>query len=142
MKGEFYLATVVNAYRRLLDGGNRDVLLRELYASAHREYTTAYELPHAQSPEGTQTQGDCDFVGLVRECRDGRVFAEMRGRFFEGERLEILSPSDCFLKNVTVSDLKDAAGEPCGDAKLVQAVYSFSCGLPLAAGDILRRRRA
>ena len=141
MKGEFYLATVVNAYRRLLDGGDKAVLTRELYASAHREYTTAYELPNAQSPEGTQTQGECDFVGIVRGYADGRVQIEMRGRFYEGETLEILTPSRHFAEKVTVRGLKDGAGEACTDAKLVQATYSFDCPVPLAAGDILRRRR-
>ncbi len=142
MKGEFYLATVVNAYRRLLDGGDREILGRELLACAHREYTTAYELPHAQAPEGTQTQGEYDFVGIVRGYDAGRVFVEMRGRFFEGERLEILTPSAHFLQNVTVKGLASTDGVRCDDAKLVQAVYSFECPLALCEGDILRRKRA
>ncbi len=141
MKGEFYLATVVNAYRRILDGGDKEELGRELYAAAHRAYTTAYELPHAQSPEDTKTQGDCDFVGLVKGCENGRAFVEMRGRFFEGEELEILTPSMHFGEKIKVTGLKDATGEACTDAKLVQAVYSINCSVPLSAGDILRRRR-
>ncbi len=142
MKGEFYLATVVNAYRRILDGGDKDVLGRELLACAHRDYTTAYELPHAQSFEGAQTQGEYDFAGIVRGYENGRVLVEMRTRFFEGETLEILTPFAHFGEKIAVSGLKNADGERCDDAKLVQAVYSFDCPFALCEGDILRRKRA
>ncbi|MDE6586427.1 MAG: U32 family peptidase, partial [Clostridia bacterium] len=42
MKSEYYLATVINAYRRCMDGGYSDTVERELLTSAHRDYTTAY----------------------------------------------------------------------------------------------------
>ena len=71
-----------------------------------------------------------------------RAYAVMRGRFYEGDVLEILSPSESFLKKITVSDLRASDGMLCLDAKRVQEVYSFPCEYPLKKGDILRRRRA
>ncbi len=144
MKSESYLATVVNAYRRILDGGYTPALGAELETISHREYTTAYafgEEGPLQSYDESQRAGTCDFVAVVKGYREGRVYAEMRSRFRAGDRLELLTPSESFGKTVTVEDLRDGEGGPCGDAKLVQAVYSFACPYPLGEGDILRRRK-
>ena len=152
MKSEYYLATVVNAYRRLLDGGDVEALQEELSCAAHRDYTTAYMLGENSktvSYENSQTKGTCEFIAVVRGCEDpedgsgrcGRVYAEMRTRFYEGDTLEILSPSDAFGKKIAVRNMKDSTGAPCTDAKRVQEVVSFDCPYVLREGDILRRRR-
>lgn len=142
MKSDYYLATVVNAYRRLLDGGDEGIA-EELECAAHRDYTTAYMLGEnakTVSCENSQTKGTCEFIAVVKGYENGRVLVEMRNRFYEGEELEILSPYENFKKCVTVCDLRE--GElPAPDAKKVQAIYSFACPFPLFAGEILRRRK-
>lgn len=143
MKGEYYLATVVNAYRRILDAGYTEALGRELLSSAHREYTTAYAFGKGemmQSPESSQTGGMYDFIAVATDMVGGKVSVEMRGRFHEGDVLEILSPFDYFGKTVTVRNMT-YDGSPCSDAKLVQGLYTFDCPYPLHAGDILRRKK-
>lgn len=145
MKSEYYLATVVNAYRRILDGGYTEAFGEELLCAAHRDYTTAYALERAtdaQSYDNSQTKGTCVFIAVVTDYRDGRAFAEMRGRFYEGDVLEILSPANSFGKSFSVAHMLDSANEPCTDAKRVQEIYSFDCPYPLSAGDILRRRKS
>ncbi len=145
MKSEYYLATVVNAYRRILDGGLSKELSEELYAAARREFTTAYALGENREtvsyfderPEGVKK-----FIAVVKGCQDGRVRVEMRNRFLEGEELEILSPNETFRKKITVKNLADEQGVPCADAKLVQGIYTFDCSFPLEEGDILRSTRA
>lgn len=144
MKSEYYLATVINAYRRILDGGDAEELGRELLASAHRAYTEAYAFgKNAQTVNygDSQTKGECEYIANVLSCGGGRVTVEMRNRFFEGDELEVLSPSDAFGKKICVSDMLDASGAPCADAKAVQGRYSFLCDEFLHSGDILRRRR-
>ena len=42
MKSGFYLATVINAYRRYLNGERIEISEKELLGVAHREYTQAY----------------------------------------------------------------------------------------------------
>ena len=142
MKSEYYLATVVNAYRRILDGGYTDMLGAELECAARRPYTTAYAFGenHDTISYGNDRAGSCEFIANVLSWEDGVARAEMRGRFYEGETLEVLSPTDSFLQRVTVKNMRDKNGEPCADAKLVQGIYTFECGCPLSAGDILRRR--
>ena len=144
MKSEYYLATVVNAYRRILDGGYSQSLAAELECASHRAYTTAYAFGENRDTvlaDGSQEGGTCTFVAVVRGYREGRVWAEMRNRFREGDVLEILSPSESFGKSVRVAEMQDEAGQPCTDASFVQGIYSFPCPYPLGEGDILRRRR-
>lgn len=144
MKSEYYLATVVNAYRRILDGADAAALASELECVDHRAYTTAYALGENHDTvlaDGSQTAGTREFVAVVLSWKDGRACVEMRNRFREGEVLEILSPGPSFGKSFAVQDLRDSAGAPCADAKLVQEHYTCSCPFPLAAGDLLRRRK-
>ena len=143
MKSEYYLATVVNAYRRLLDGADVTVA-EELTTVSHRDYTEAYAFgknAETVSYDDCKREGTCDFIAVVRGCEGGRVFAEMRTRFYEGDLLEILSPDGAFGKSFRVADMKDASGASCADAKRVQEVYSFACPYALSEGDILRRRK-
>lgn len=142
MKSEYYLATVVNAYRRILDGA--EGLANELETAAHRDYTAAYafgENKETVSRDNAQTRGTREYIANVLNCAERQVTVEMRNRFCEGERLEILSPSEQFGKAFEVKNLRNSSGEPCNDAKLVQGIYSFDCPYPLQAGDILRRRK-
>ena len=144
MKSEYYLATVVNAYRRILDDGYSAALAAELECVDHRSYTTAYAFGENNNTvhyEGSQAAGTCEFVAVVRGHENGRTYVEMRNRFYENEVLEALSPTAPLAQKVTLSDLRDQSGAPCADAKLVQGVYSFSSPVALAEGDILRRRR-
>ncbi len=144
MKSEYYLATVVNAYRRLLDGGDPARLADELDCIDHRAYTLAYAFGENRDTvlaDGSQEAGTCEFVAAVLSSENGYVCAEMRNRFYEGETLEVLSPGDAFGKAFRVTDMRDEAGAPCRDARLVQGHYTFACPYPLAAGDILRRRK-
>lgn len=144
MKSEYYLATVVNAYRRILDGGYSQSLAAELECASHRAYTAAYAFGENRDTvlsDGSQEGGTCTFVAVVRGYWEGRVYAEMRNRFREGDVLEILSPSESFGKSVRVAEMQDEAGQPFPDASFVQGIYTFPCPYPLGEGDILRRRR-
>ena len=144
MKSEYYLATVINAYRRCLDGGFSPVIERELLTAAHRDYTTAYMLganSQTVNYSDSQTKGDCDYIANVLEWNQGFARVEMRGRFKVGDRLEALSPGENFGKTFTVESAATSAGEQVDDCKLVQEIYTVNCPFKLSAGDILRRRK-
>ena len=143
MKSGYYLATVVNAYRRRMDGQPLAVCEQELSAVAHREYTTAYafgkntETVHYAH---SQSKGDCVYIADVIGYEDGYAIVEMRNRFLQGEQLEALSPKDSFLRSFTVEELYTADGARTDDAKLVCHRYKVACPHILYAGDYLRRR--
>ena len=92
MKSEYYLATVINAYRRCIDGGFSPVVERELLTAAHRDYTTAYafgENHQTVNYTDSQAKGDCDYIGNVIGYEEGFALVEMRGRFRAGDVLEV-----------------------------------------------------
>lgn len=144
MKSEYYLATVINAYRRCIDGGYTNIVERELLTAAHRDYTTAYALGENKNTvnySDSQAKGDCDYIGNVLDFNDGFITVEMRGRFKVGDTLEVLSPSDNFSKSFAVKTAYTSANEQVSDCKLVQEKYKIPCPYKLNAGDILRRRK-
>ncbi|MCD8372649.1 MAG: U32 family peptidase [Clostridia bacterium] len=144
MKSEYYLATVINAYRRCMDFGYTDAVEKELGAAAHRDYTTAYALGKNSGTvnySDSQAKGDCEYIGNVLGFKDGFAQVEMRGRFFAGDELEVLSPTQNFGKSFTVGRVFDSNGEAVSDCKRVQEKYLVECPYALSRGDILRRRR-
>ena len=144
MKSEYYLATVINAYRRCMDGGYSGVVERELATAAHRDYTTAYALGENHGTvnySDSQAKGDCDYIGNVAGTEGGCALVEMRGRFRKGDVLEVLSPSENFGRSFEVGNVWLPDGSLTDDCKLVQTVYKVECPYKLSAGDILRRRK-
>lgn len=143
MKSGYYLATVINAYRRRLDGESLSVCEAELSAVAHREYTTAYAFGKNRDTvhyAHSQSKGDCVYIADGVSYADGYATVEMRNRFKAGDVLEILSPTDGFLKSFTVSEIYTQDGEPTDDAKLVCHHYKIACPHEVKQGDFIRRR--
>ena len=144
MKSEYYLATVINAYRRCIDGGFTPVVGRELLTAAHRDYTTAYMLGENDATVNytdSQARGDCDYIANVLSCEDGQAVVEMRGRFRVGDVLEVLSPGQSFGKSFAVEWARLPDGTPVDDCKRVQEHYTVNCPFGLGRGDILRHRK-
>lgn len=143
MKTVYYLATVVNAYRRAMDGGDLNVSEAELTKINHRAYTKAYfygENDKTLNYDEGQEQGEYEFAAWVIGYDDGTVLVEMRNRFAVGDELEVLSPGDSFLKKFVVGDMTDEDNVPVTDAKLVQQRLKIAVPFRLYAGDILRKK--
>ena len=151
MKSEYYLATVVNAYRRAIDAyyeqgesyKENTLFQDELKKTAHREFTTAYLLgdnDRTVNYDDSQSKGTHRFIANVldydKETQTATI--EMRNRFKVGDELEILSPSDSFNKIIKVEQMHDLKENLVEDAKLVQQVLKLKTLIPLSKGDILR----
>lgn len=150
MKSEYYLATVVNAYRRAIDEyykiGDKykknTMFYDELTKTNHRAFTTAFNLgknPDTINLQDSQSAGSKQFAAIVTDCVDDVVTVEMRNRFRRGDVLEILSPSENFNKTFTVGKMIDENGDIVEDAKMVQQKLKLEIGLNLSEGDILRK---
>lgn len=143
MKTVYYLATVVNAYRRAMDGGDINVSEAELTKINHRAYTKAYfygENDKTLNYDEGQEQGEYEFAAWVIGYEDGTALVEMRNRFAVGDELEVLSPGDSFLKKFVVGNMTDEDNVPVTDAKLVQQRLKIAVPFKLYAGDILRKK--
>lgn len=150
MKSEYYLATVVNAYRRAIDeflkiGDSyckNTSFYDELKKTNHRAFTTAYNFDdNAETVNyaDTQSSGERQFIAVVEDCAEGFITVEMRNRFKVGDELEVLSPSENFNKKFVVAEIFDEEGNSVTDAKIVQQKLKIACPFVLCEGDILRR---
>ena len=142
MKSSYYLATVVNAYRRAMDGTlDTASAQEELKKVAHRAFTEAYafgENGETVNYSDSQESGTREYAADVLEGGE-RALVQMRNRFRTGDELEILSPSESFNKRFYVEEMYGESGEKVEDAKLVMQKLRLKCPYPLAPGDILRK---
>ena len=151
MKSEYYLATVINAYRRAIDEyvkigddySKNSMFYDELLKTNHRVFTTAYMFGDNEKTVNytdTQSTGNRQFIANVIGDGNGEYFTvQMRNRFKKGDVLEVLSPSENFNKTFVVDKVTDEEGNEVEDAKIVQQTLRVYSNLMLKAGDILRR---
>lgn len=150
MKSEYYVATVVNAYRRAIDEyyafgkiTNASVYNEELVKITHRDYTKAYFLGANEDTihyKGEQYPGTHEFIAVVQGYSDGKAQIEMRNRFKKGDVLEVLSPSSAFGKAFTVGSIINSDGASIEDAKIVQELLSIDIPFEVREGDIFRKK--
>lgn len=152
MKSEYYLATVINAYRRAIDeyykiGGKykkNKMFYDELLKTNHRVFTTAYMLGENKETvnySDSQSAGEKQFIATVLEGTndEGYFIAEMRNRFKKGDKLELLTPNDNFNSVILPERITDEEGNDIEDAKIVQQKLRIYSDIKVSAGDILRR---
>ena len=143
MKSDYYVASVVNAYRRALDNKtDLQTLETELEKTSHRRYTTGFYFGSDDKEflETSMPIQTAEFTAkVVEDSKSGKVKVEMRNRFKIGDELEILSPSDSFLKKIKISSIENSKGEPIDDCKRVQEIVTINCPFDLKQGDILRK---
>lgn len=143
MKSDYYVASVVNAYRRALDNKNdMQTLEEELEKTSHRRYTTGFYFGSDDKEflETSMPIQTAEFTAkVVEDSKSGKVKVEMRNRFKIGDELEILSPTDSFLKKIKISSIENSKGEPIDDCKRVQEIVTINCPFDLKQGDILRK---
>ena len=94
-KKAFYVATVVGAYRRVLDGEPPEVVADELLAVSHRPYGTGFYFSEAE--QATAYDGyeqETMHVADVVASEGGFLYVLCRNRFAEGDELETLVPHE------------------------------------------------
>lgn len=152
MKSQYYVATVVNAYRRAIDEyyrigsdyKNNPIFAQEILKTNHRSFTTAYMFADNNQTVNylnSQSNGDRTFIASVLEYDNQTKSAiiEMRNRFMVGDELEVLSPSDQLNKIIKVENLTNLDNVAVTDAKIVQEKLILETDIPLYKGDILRK---
>ena len=103
LKTEYYLASVVNAYRNAIDDYmknpetyNADKYLKELEKTKTRGLTTFYfndrNNKDIQEYEGKQYNPDYEFGGKVIEYSQDKSIIEIKNKLQVGDKLEVLVP--------------------------------------------------
>ncbi len=150
MKSAYYVGCVTRAYRRAIDdslaGKPFDTLLTaELNKAGSRPYTTGFYYGNprerGQDTERSAPQRTYDFVGVVKGERDGqgRLLIEQRGKFLEGDELDVLSPE--ITGTFKVTQILTPKGERRESAPHPKEALYISCPYDLKPGDMLRKKR-
>ena len=146
MKSPYYVATVVNAYRKALDmlpNPPTAELCEELCKASHRRYTTGFYFKDEEKiyTEDSMPVQESEFVAVVtKDAENGMVELEMRNKFSVGDQLEMLCVDDqAFNKKLEIEKIVNSKGEEVDSAKVVQEKVTVPCKFNLKAGDILRR---
>lgn len=153
MKSPYYVATVINAYRRAIDyleecrNKNKKYktpkeLLLELNKASHRKYTTGFMVKSNEPTQNFETsvqEQDSKFMAIVLETEKGRILVEQRNKFAVGDSLEILTPSKSFGKSIKIAKMEDENGNIIEEAKSVQQKLWIYTNEYIEVGDILRK---
>ncbi len=153
MKSPYYVATVINAYRRAIDymleckKQNKTYTIpesvrNELTKASHRKYTTGFMFKDGKPTQNYETsiqEQDSKFMAIVQDVQKGKILVEQRNKFAVGDKLEILSPTDIFGQILKVEKMEDENGNEVLEAKAVQQKLWIYTNLPFQIGDILRK---
>ena len=151
MKSAYYAAVTANAYRMAMDAYLRDpqgyrydpAWLAELESVSHREYCTGYWFHEPLLDAQTVTQPgyltEKGYLAVVDsyDAESGRAVLIQKNKFASGDTVEYLTPG-AVGKAVTVTDLRDAEGNPIPSCPHPQMRFTASLPFPVKAGDILR----
>lgn len=145
-KKAFYVASVVNAYRRVLDGEPAELYARELELVSHRPYSTGFFFGSAHQAHQTDERTQLvDWAAEVLSCEEecpGIWTVEVRCRngFDETTSLEALSPHQP-IRAITISQLQHIEEEPpvpVTRANRAMECYSLTCDTKLTPHTIIR----
>ncbi|QNO16087.1 U32 family peptidase [Alkalicella caledoniensis] len=154
MKSVNYVATVVNAYRQVIDeiyekGDDYsfdEKWFDELSKSSHRHFTSGFYKekagPSAQSYDSSHYVRDFEFVALIREVEEDGVTAiiEQRNNFNLDQKLELLLPGGV-VKDAKILIMWDMEGNSIVSAPHPQQVLKAVFDSEVKPYGILRREK-
>lgn len=148
MKTNYYVATVINAYRRAIDEYYKNLkpsfnYLEEVRKTSNRDFTTGFYFEN-NSKENLKTSKQSEthkYIAVVLESFDnGYVLVEHRNKFLLGDELEILSSGENFNKKFIVEDIIDCENNHLKEVKKIKQHVYVKCPYKLNKYDILRKK--
>ena len=76
---------------------------------------------------------------MVKRSNAGRIEIELRNRIFEGDDIEVLSPTALGMHFIA-RNIRDAENNAVNAATRPSEIYSMDCCTPVNEGDLLRIR--
>ena len=146
MKTEYYVATVVGAYRRALNALAESEeayhamvpeLEGELRKASHRDFNTGFYFGAPEPAAGAAgfTQ-DMEYVARVEDWRDGVATLHVKNRFYVGDTLDLLRPQGPVsfpVESITLCDTGEKA-----DTVSIAGQRVMIPSPPAEEGDFLR----
>lgn len=153
-KKAFYVATVTNAYREVIDSENPELYSCELDSTSHRPFSTGFFFgPAHQNTSGSGYIQTYDWVAEVLSCENKGNFWEARvrcrNRFTVDTKLEVLRPSSkpCKINIQQMAFVPHPNSttevcEPCNVANVTMGTYILHLDNQVEELDILRAKKA
>ena len=147
MKSNYYVGTVVNAYRRAIDDFYNNKVsfdyINELHKTSNRAFTTGFYF-NSNSKTNILTSkltSTYKYVAVVIESLDnGYILVEHRNKFKLGDCLEILSNGENFNKSFKVNEIINPNNEKIDEVKKIKERVYLKCPYKLNRYDILRMK--
>lgn len=151
VKSEYYVATIIGAYRRAIDDyyAGREYNpehFEEICKVSHRDYYTGFFF--GMPKEGAQVFGsnsyirDWDIVGLVTEYDEKTHIAKVlqRNRFFKGDEVEVMRPMQpSYTQKVEV--LQDEDRNDIDVANHAAATIYIKLSEPTPPDSMIRKKK-
>ena len=151
VKTEYYLATVVKAYRDAIDSyfdnpGNfkfEPKWLDELKKVSHRDYTTGFFLGKPGGDEQNYKTSsyirDYELLGIVEgyDPKTKLLSVVQKNRFFKGSEIEFLRPKGDFVKH-TIEYMEDEDGNELEVANRPQSIAKIRIDIPIEENSMMR----
>lgn len=155
MKSVYYVASIVHAYRQMIDASMEGTATPELGARlkdecakvSHRDYTTAfYDRPTDERDQNYGTSSyirSCDYAGLVLDYDDetGLATIEQRNKILTGDTLEILRAGEDDFLTIESAELFDEDGNVIDSTPHAKMIFKLRTP-PVRPMDILRKPEA
>ena len=151
VKTEYYLATVVKAYRDAIDRYFEDPKgfttdpkwLDELKKVSHRDYTTGFFFGkpdgNEQNYETSSYIRNYELLGIVEgyDPTTGMLSVVQKNRFFKGSEVEFLRPHGDFIKH-KIEYMEDEDGNELEIANKPQKIAKIRIDTPIEKDSMMR----
>mgnify|MGYP003589711960 CR=1 FL=1 len=154
MKSIFYIAHVLNAYRRAIDAYCKDPdnysfdpgWYSEMCKASHREFTTGFYFNKPTNEDQNYITSSYTreyiFAGLVKDYDEKTKIAtvEQRNRMFTGDKIEVFGPgTDYFTQRIEY--MTDEDGAKLESAPHPQQILKIKMKQPVSAAYMLRKEK-
>jgi len=148
-KSAYYVAVVTNAYRLAVDEYYKNPknfvlpewIREEVYKVSHRKYCKGFFFGTPEDSQYYENSGyirNYDVVAVVEKCENGTVYCTQRNRFFKGDTVEILAPSEKPI-TLVIENIYNENGEEVETANHAMMKFSFRCDDVFPKGSVIRK---
>lgn len=154
MKSVFYVATVVSAYRKVIDAYFDDPesysfdrqWMKDMCKASHREFTTGFYFHKPdnldQNYRTSDYTRDYSFVGMIKsyDPETGYAVVEQRNKMVIGDKVEIFGPMTDYFEQ-EIKEMYDEEGEAVDSAPHPQQILKIKMEQPVGPFFIMRKEK-
>ena len=143
MKTPYYVGTVVNAYRLVMDGkASAEEARRELNTTSHRPFCTGFYTgdPNESAPDPSGYIRDWMFIATADGAsNDGKLRIITRNPFAVGDEVEVLTPGKTG-RAFRIEEIVTEEGESIDRSPTPMRVMTINAPDGVESGDIIRKK--